>query len=550
MKKEMLQKELTALHERIAELEHALAECQDELVHAKAMLPPSTAQHQATEKKQHVQMSESEELYRTLVQTSPDAIFLTDLDGFIRFCNHRAAQLFAYASPDSLLGMHSSALVCSNETLLNPLKHADQLSNAQNYRNIEYTMCKQDGNHFPSEVSSSVVVDQEQNPIALIIVVHDISNRKEAEMSMQMAYVSMKELNQDLRQSRNVLRAIFDGLYDGLLLLDRDNQIQAINRAMALLLGDSIDDLIGTVFEGTEFGDSIADLLAMNTTAPTLSRKRIRYHSPDEVTRILDVQTITLSPPEHAVPQTIMHVADVTEHVQLQARLIENERFAASGRLSASVAHEINTPLQALYNSLDLLQIANDQDRETFLAYALKEIKRIGHIVRQLLDMYRPGAKVPGAVDIAGIIERVLLLTGKRLREQRIVVENNIQSELPQPEGREDELTQVILNLIMNALDSMPHGGILRFNGVADQHTLTITVSDTGYGITSDLLLRIFEPFVTTKEKGTGLGLAISSQIVKQHGGTMHVESQPKQGSTFTVLLPLERAYEKTRSSG
>lgn len=541
MKKEELQKENTALHERIAELEHTLAECQDELAHIKSRLPSVPI----------YQMSESEELYRTLVETSPDAIFLTDLDGFIHFCNHRAAQLFAFASPDSLLGMHSAALVCSNETLLNPLKHADQSSNVQNYRNIEYTMCKQDGSHFPAEVSSSVVVDQEQSPIALIIVVHDISNRKEAEMSMQMAYASMKELNQDLRQSRNVLRAIFDGLYDGLLLLDRDNQIQAINRAMALLLGKSLDDLIGTVFEGTEFGDSLADLLsAMNTTAPALSRKRIRYHSPDEVTRILDVQTIMLSPPEYAIPQTIVHVADVTEHVQLQARLIENERFAASGRLSASVAHEINTPLQALYNSLDLLQIANDQDRETFLAYALKEIRRISHIVRQLLDMYRPGAKVPGAVDVAGIIERVLLLTGKRLRDQRIVVENNIQDELPQPEGREDELTQVILNLIMNALDSMPQGGILRVNGAADQHTLTITVSDTGCGIHSDLLPRIFEPFVTTKEKGTGLGLAISSQIVKQHGGTMHVESQPERGSAFTVQLPLGRAYEKTHSSG
>jgi two-component system NtrC family sensor kinase len=217
-----------------------------------------------------------------------------------------------------------------------------------------------------------------------------------------------------------------------------------------------------------------------------------------------------------------------------------------------------------------MVRIATDSEREAFLDHALKEIERVGRIVRQFLDLYRPGAATPGPVDIAALLERILLLVGKRLRDQQVVVEYDLALDIPALWGRADELMQVMLNLIVNALDAMPEGGTLRIHTseqgpASSQHlqqaTLPMTsytpgtppepapwqarisISDTGCGISPELLSRIFEPFVTMREHGTGLGLAISTQIVHQHGGTISVQSQPGNGSTFTIELPLVRAH-------
>ncbi len=493
------------------------------------------------------------EIYRTLVETTPSAIVLIDMDGTIRFCNPQAAHLFGYTSTDELIGTYGTDLVASDDLLANPLAYAEHLGTMDDRRNIKYTMHKRDGETFSAEVNSSIVTDGQNNPLALIAVVRDITEREQAAHSMQLAYASLKELNDDLRHSRNLLRVLFDGLHDGFLLLDPEGHIQTMNHAMAELLGTTPEELVGSRFAGEAVGLNLDTVLARanaTTDSGDMRRHHVRYRGPDGSIRILNTQTIALyAPPAYRkLRQIIVHVVDVTENVQMQARMIENERFAASGRLAASVAHEINTPLQALYNSLDLLRIAPDEDRQTFLSYALNEMKRIRRIVRQLLDLYRPTAASLSQVNIPMLLERILLLIGKRIRDQDVTVETDIAPQMPLIAGHEDELMQVLLNLIVNALDAMPEGGTLSVAcqtampdsaPTTDERFITITIRDTGYGIKRDMLERIFDPFVTTREEGTGLGLAISHQIVQQHEGTIQVTSTPGQGSTFTVALPV-----------
>jgi signal transduction histidine kinase len=278
---------------------------------------------------------------------------------------------------------------------------------------------------------------------------------------------------------------------------------------------------------------------------------RVRYQNADGTVRILDIHTIALTnqgqeqeqDQKQIVDQCIVHAVDVTETVQLQARVIENERFAASGRLAASVAHELNTPLQAIQTSLGLVrQIIIEEDRNRFLANTEEEIIRVGHIVRQMLDLYRPSAATNGPVDIALLVDRILLLIGSRIREQGVLVKRALAVYLPPVWGRGDELLQVLLNLIINALEAMPNGGTLCLAAQTQyKGSIVIDISDTGCGISSELRERIFEPFVTTKPDGTGLGLAISRQIVQQHGGTIKVVSERNVGSTFTIVLPNRR---------
>jgi PAS domain S-box-containing protein len=527
-----------------------------------------------TERKRIEQaLAESEAHYRMLVETSPNAILRTDPDGTIRFCNQQAAMLFGYEQREDLYGKMCVDLLQADEedtqiACINALREASYS------RDIEHWMQRRDGSVFPAEINSSAMTNDQGQYVALIMVIRDITERKHAEQALSAAYGHLEKMNEYLTRSRNLLHAIFDSLEDGLLLVDGTGRVQAANTALIGLLGCGCSPacLIGEHW-GDVYVRTVPDFpghLALNPPATGQNVSQLhRYQHPDDSTRILDIKTIALRASDQTVDQVILHITDTTEKSRLQAQVIENERFAASGRLAASVAHEINTPLQSLQTALVMVRIATESERDTFLDHALKEIERVGRIVRQFLDLYRPGAATPGPVDIAALLERILLLVGKRLRDQQIVVEYDLAPDVSSPWGRTDELMQVMLNLIVNALDAMPEGGTLRIHiseqGPASSRSpqqpaldmasyipgtlpesapwrARIDISDTGSGISPDLLPRIFEPFVTMREDGTGLGLAISTQIIHQHGGTIAVQSQPGSGSTFTIELPLVRA--------
>lgn len=499
-----------------------------------------------------------------LIETLPDAVILVDLNRTIQFCNQQAIQLCGYSDVHDLIGKPMSDLIVACIEPFPLVNGGDTLS-LECLRGRECALLRQDGVQFPTEISSSALTDSEGETTGFILTIHNISGRKRTEQELTTAYNNLAMTNRHLIRSRNLLRIIFDGLEDGLLLLDSRGAVQAVNKALASLLGTTPEKLVGVDWASTyphiapRFpGDVVFNLSSHKND----TYQRTRYRRPDGATRILDIRTTALRKKDQSIEQIILHVADVTEMIQLQARVIENERFAASGRLAASVAHEINTPLQALQTFLVVAKMTTDAERDTFLEHAQNELQRVGRIVRQLLDLYRPGATSPGLVDVRVLLERILLLIGKRIRDQKVVVENTLITDFPCLYGRADEMMQVLLNLIVNALDAMPTGGTLHIGSqivayhrvpqdeqamdlsckeMKEQsgYALEVEISDTGCGINEELQTQIFDPFVTTKEEGTGLGLAISTQIVEQHGGFITVESQPGQGSTFRLVLPI-----------
>lgn len=484
-------------------------------------------------------LRESEQRYRTLFETSPGAILLTDLDSTIRFCNQPAVDLFGYESKEDLRGKTGADLVF-NAQRHHSASPPQTILQSGNLRNKVCTMRRSDGSPFPAEVSSSVITDSDNNSIALTIIVHDISERERSEIALSKAYHDLELLNHHVVEKNNLLRAVVDGLDQGLVLLDSDNRVQMANQALATLLGTTPTDLMGSFFSvpGHPFRrpDHRADV--WNCQPQHLTR----YQSHDGTTRILDSRTIHLPHSEQSGSQAIVHIVDVTQTMQLQTRVIENERFAANGRLAASMAHEINTPLQSLELFLELVRTTgNDLERASFLSYIQDEMQRIGRIVRQVLELYRPSAAVFGHVDINALLERLLLLLGKRFKEQGIMVEHVRVTNLPPLHGRADELMQVLLNLLVNAIDAMPNGGYLYIRTLVNRTTpaIHIVIRDTGIGIRSDIQATIFDCFVTTKEHGTGMGLAISRQIMQQYGGAILVKSTPNVGSTFTIVIPL-----------
>lgn len=230
-----------------------------------------------------------------------------------------------------------------------------------------------------------------------------------------------------------------------------------------------------------------------------------------------------------------------------QAQLLQSAKLAAVGELSASVAHEINNPLYAARNSLYLVEqdIAPDDPQHAFLAIAQQELGRIARIITRMRDFYRPAKAELASTSVNTLLRETLELVQTHLRHGHIHAIATLNPDLPTTVAHADQLRQVFLNVILNACDAMPRGGDLRVTTQLLQAraeapaTIGVYITDTGLGIPAEHLPHLFEPFYTTKAQGTGLGLAISAHIVTQHGGRITVESVQGQGTTFTILLPV-----------
>jgi two-component system NtrC family sensor kinase len=239
---------------------------------------------------------------------------------------------------------------------------------------------------------------------------------------------------------------------------------------------------------------------------------------------------------------------------QSQTQLIQVEKMAALGRLVSSIAHEINNPLQAVQGCLTLAieEVDSDLRRAVLTRYmgmAVAEIERIAAIVRRVRDFYRPASSEMLPTDLHEVLDSLLELMGKQLKNSGIQVERAWAAGLPQVNANPSYLKQVFLNLVLNAVDAMAErGGTLRVCTALGELTtrqhphgrpaVRIQVADTGKGISPEVMQHLFEPFVTDKKEGTGLGLSISYGLIEAHGGQISAKSEPGHGATFTIWLP------------
>jgi signal transduction histidine kinase len=251
-----------------------------------------------------------------------------------------------------------------------------------------------------------------------------------------------------------------------------------------------------------------------------------------------------------SVSGVIVLGVDVTEAKRSEQILLQSEKLNAVGRLASTMAHEINNPLEAVTNLIYLAQTATvSPDASNFLKAAEVELRRVSAIVTQTLQFHRQLAK-PGPAMLAGIVDITLPLYQSRLSNANVTVERRDRASLPVT-CQEGEIRQVLSNLVGNAIDSMSRHErrlIIRSRDSTDWRTgrsgITLTVADTGSGISADTMSRIFEPFFSTKgNKGTGLGLWISREIIGRHGGSLKVRSSQdphRSGTVFTIFLPRE----------
>jgi two-component system, NtrC family, sensor kinase len=243
------------------------------------------------------------------------------------------------------------------------------------------------------------------------------------------------------------------------------------------------------------------------------------------------------------------------ELVRRQEILVQAHKLQAIGTLTAGVAHELNNPINNLMLTAAALQEdyheLDDDQRLEMASDLVRESERARDIVRNLLDFAREREVDLEPLDVEQIVTETLQLAANQVKLSRVKVRGEVEESLPPVHGDRHQLTQVFLNLVLNALDAMPAGGTLTISleKSDDRESVNIRLMDTGCGIAEQDLSRIFQPFFSTKKhaKGTGLGLSVSLGIIKQHGGDIRVESQVGVGTTFTVSLPIAKVPAPAR---
>jgi PAS domain S-box-containing protein len=358
----------------------------------------------------------------------------------------------------------------------------------------------------------------------------------------------------ELDRLRTFNENILESLDDGLLVLGLDNRVIRWNQALERLYGVSRAEALGQPVDrlfDAHFVNTLRDAIQSRPQGTTVFRLPLVARGSRNGERLLvNATTVPLQTVvgASAPSGTIVMLEDITERAQLEEQLRISEKMASLGLLAAGVAHEVNTPLTGIssYTQMLLEQADPDDPRTKVLEKIEKQTFRAARIVNGLLTLSRPSAvdaseRLP--VDLNTVIGDVLSLLEHQLEKGRIKIRRELCQQPVQVIGYEFKLQQVFLNLILNARDAMPSGGWLTLATRLEDGQAVAEVSDTGQGIPSEHLARIYDPFFTTKPsgQGTGLGLSISYGIVREHDGTIHCESSPGQGTRFTLRFAAAR---------
>jgi PAS domain S-box-containing protein len=483
---------------------------------------------------------------KAIVECSDDAIITKGLDGIITSWNAAASRIFGYASEEivgrSILTLIPAELHQEEREILKRLTAGERI---EHYETIRITKA---GTRVNISLTVSPIRDEQGRVIGASKVARDISDRLRAD------------------ELRNRLAAIVESSDDAIVSKDLNGIITSWNRAATRLFGWSAEEIIGrsllTIIPANLQGEEAEILRKLRAGECIDHYETQRVHKDGHLVEV----SLTVSPiwdDKGRVIGASKIARDITERKRLQQALIESDKLAATGRMAATIAHEINNPLEAVTNLAYLL--ANDRSlNKTARQYAkmlFEETERASQVARQTLAFYREVGQ-PVAVDIRELLDGVIRLNRARFEKKKIKVRREYTA-AKCVFGFPSELRQVFVNLVLNAVDAAAEQGEIclgvsnetspggtSFDGTSFSGTsfngsderVCVTVSDNGKGIPEAAQQQLFQPFFTTKKNGgNGLGLWISRGIVEKHGGEIKFRNKTQageSGAVFTVLLP------------
>ena len=484
----------------------------------------------------------------SIMKSVADPIVLTNLDNEILLQNRRAEELFsgsqqagegkrrALEMNDLLFSAYlSSAAVSSEEVLQRDITLVDPL----------------EGSDLHFEVISTAALNARGERIGLVSIFRDVTDLREANEELARNFTKLQQAESEARRERDRLDLIIENVGHPVVVCDASGNFILFNRRAELLFQQEDAFTPGAAAAVRANSVKLTSFISALASASETGRQaEIELIDPETgETLPMEITSGEVIDTKGEVTAVVSILHDLTEIRELERRrveqqLFESEKLAAVGRLAASIAHEVNNPLEAIKNSLYLMQTNTNTEKTTrFLEIARKETERVSHIISQMLGFARRTGEVSW-VDVNQLLEETYVLVEKKLKQSGIRAVRELDPKLPQVRARADQLRQVFLNLILNAQQAIEGGGEIRIKTSRYeqmlQPSILVQISDTGVGISEDELPRIFEPFYSTRKKGTGLGLWVTHDLVRQHGGRIEVTSEKQRGTTFSITLRVE----------
>lgn len=359
---------------------------------------------------------------------------------------------------------------------------------------------------------------------------------------------SVNNLAQALRETRTLNDLIIENAADGVIAIDRQGDVTTMNPAAEVITGYQRHELVGQpysmLFDNTQFYSPVLDTLEHGTEHVALE---ISFPGRDRTIE-LSVTTSRIHNTHGEMIGALVIFSDLTARKETQRRMAQAERLATLGELMAGVAHEVRNPLTAIRGYVQILrQQTRDPIHQEYLSVVLKEIDSINKVIQQLLEFSRPRHSQWQQVSLNALVEETLVLVQTAGVQARVDFISELDNELSPINADRELLKQVLLNILINAVQAISARGKIRIRTwqYSDSQQ-AISIEDNGSGIDLSLQKKIFDPFFTTKASGTGLGLALSQRIINAHQGDIRVASLPGYGATFTLILPINPQGNQT----
>lgn len=471
-------------------------------------------------------------LLAAIVDSSDDAIISKDLNGIITSWNGAAQRIFGYTA-EEIVGQPILRLI-PEELHFEEFEILKKLRAGERIEHFETVRMRKGGERFPISVTISPVTDNTGRVVGASKIAQDISDRRQ------------------LNKSRFRLAAIVDSADDAIISKDLNGIIESWNQGACRMFGYMPEEIIGQsilrlIPEELQYEE--AEILKKLRAG-----ERIEHYETIRVRKNGDLIEVseTISPIRNNEGKVIgvsKIARDISDRKRLEKMLIQSEKLAATGRMAAAIAHEINNPLESMMNLIFLARqsCTASPTALNYLLTAEAELNRVSHIARQTLGYYRDTSS-PSEVYLHDLIANVLTVYHAKLLTNGISVESSF-NDLRKISVSQGEMLQVFSNVIANAIDAMREGGklsiALRKTTALDGDGILTVIRDEGIGISHENLGSIFEPFFTTKGNlGTGIGLWVTKQLVERRGGQITVTSSTepgKSGTSVTIQIPFVR---------
>jgi len=494
-------------------------------------------------KKQEEMLRASEEEFKNLFEHVATGVFISSKEGKFLNANKALLDMLGYDSKEAFLNIN-----LPQDLYVRPEDRRtfqEMMERDGGVIDYEVEFKRKDGSTIPILLTGHARYDQQRNIIGYEGLNVDLTQRKLMEKELREAYDFMNKI---VQSSPNAITAT-----------DMKGNILIWNQGAEETLGYRASDVIGKMNIRKIYPEGVArKVMQMLQSDKSGEAGRLNTYPMVYVRRDGEVVEGTLSAAiiYDANGKEIASVGsfvDLRDRLQMeralrdtQEQLLQSEKLAAMGRLTSQIAHELNNPLYGIMNTLELLktEIPADNKRRKILEMALSETIRLSDLLRKMRSFSKPDQEEQHPVDINSVLDEILLLHEKQLKENDINITVTYAEGLSLVNASKNQLRQVFLNMVANARDAMPRGGTLSVTTDGDTDTVYVKVTDTGTGIREEHLDKIFDSFFTTKGevKGVGLGLSVCYGFIEDHGGDIEVESQVGEGTTFTISLPVHTA--------